>query len=213
MAETSFPEIHRHRLSHIHPLRVDSAILEPIFAESCSVAHCNAHCCREGVLVDLGERDAILHNAETIKKYLEPRQEHDPARWFESEESDSDFPSGRCAGTRTTDFGCVFLDSHGLCVLQTAATNEGMGRFALKPFYCVSYPLTIERGVLTVMEPAFANRTVCCSPVARGSRKVSETHREELEFMLGADGLRDFDGLISANASAIDQHNERSGSA
>lgn len=143
-------------------------------------------------MVDVEERQNILAHADTIKKYMEPHQDTNHERWFEEhEEVDLDFPSGRAVGTQVRDYGCVFLDRMGRCVLQTAALQEGMSKFALKPFFCFGYPITIEDGVLTVENPAFTGQHECCSTVAGGELSVFDVCLEELEHVLGKEGVQE----------------------
>ena len=159
----------------------------------CSMNNCTANCCRYGVWVDVAERDKILVHTELIQRHMEPHQEKNPVNWFEPREIiDSDFPSGRMTGTQVRDTGCVFLDSHGRCVLQKAATEEGLGKFFLKPFFCVAYPITIENGVLMVDDEEFPDNSQCCSPVPNGELNVFDICAEELEFTLGAEGFSEF---------------------
>jgi Protein of unknown function (DUF3109) len=184
--------LRRHRLAHIPELRVEEGFLERKFASGCSMMHCNSSCCRHGVMVDLGERQRILDHKDLVLKYMEPQQEKDPRKWFdEDEEVDLDFPSGKTVGTQTRSYGCVFLDKAGRCALQKAAMAEGMHKFALKPFFCVAFPITIEHGVLVTDDPEFTEREECCSVVKEGSLTVLDVCHEELEFMLGREGLDD----------------------
>lgn len=143
-------------------------------------------------MADLKERDRILEHAPLIQKHMEPHQEKDPSCWFDStDESDIDYPSGRAIGTQARDYGCVFLDSKGFCVLQRAATEEGMEKHALKPFFCFTYPVTLDHGVLDLEDSEFTNRKECCSRDSVGIRSVTEVCAEELEFMLGREGFQE----------------------
>ena len=147
-------------------------------------------------MVDRAEKENILAHAELIQRCMDPHQEKDARKWFDGEvEEDPDFPSGRCEGTMVTERGCNFLDSRGLCVLQKAALSVGMDKWELKPYFCVSFPLTIETGVLTVSDAEFTNRPVCCSTISKGDLVPIEVCREELEFMLGKDGLTEIDNI------------------
>ncbi len=169
MAELSHKIIKNHNLKHIAELRVDPDIIQHRFSLGCSMCNCNGACCAEGVLLDLKEKERILAYADTIKKYLEPDQEHDTSKWFDHNmEYDIDFPSGRCDGTAVRDGKCVFLDSKGLCALQRTAIAEGMNKFALKPFYCVAFPLVIDGHVLTTDDPDFIKNPQCCCIVPEG---------------------------------------------
>jgi len=185
--------LRNHRLKHLPEIRVSEDFFEQRFSGSCSMMHCNAACCRYGVMADPTEMERILKHAELIKKYMEPHQEHDSRQWFEDgQESDADYPSGAAVGTQYREYGCVFLDSAGRCVLQTAATEEGMDKFALKPFFCVAYPVTLEHGVLDVDDPEFTSgRTQCCAMVEEGQQTILDVCVEELRFMLGEEGVKE----------------------
>lgn len=184
-------QLHKHHLRHIPNLRVQRSLLGKQFASGCSMMNCNGNCCKHGVMLDVKERDRILEHTDLVLRYMEPRQDHDPSRWFEEEEADPDFPSGKAVGTRASDSGCVFLDSAGLCVLQKAAMGEGMHKFALKPFYCVAYPVTIENGELIIDDADFVNRSQCCSTVKDGTLTMFDVCPEELEHVLGKDGMEE----------------------
>ncbi len=187
----------KHNLNFIHTLVVDDKLLEAKFATSCSMAHCRGDCCRYGVWVDVRHRDLILEHKDLILRHLEPQQEHDPDRWFEKYEiEEPDFPSGRAVGTQERDTGCVFLDSHGRCVLQSAATAEGMDKFSLKPFFCVTYPVTIEDHILTIDDEEFPGNTQCCSAATNGVKTVLDVCDQELEFALGKRGFEEFKELF-----------------
>jgi len=148
------------------------------------------------------EKELILAHADLIKKYLEPEQERDVTKWFDNNiENDVDFPSGQCDGTAVKGNSCVFLCSKGLCALQKTAMAEGMDKFALKPFYCVAFPITIDEHVLTTYEPEFTNRRECCSIVAEGPLTVLDVCREEFEYILGAEGLKEIEELFEEKIS------------
>jgi hypothetical protein len=181
--------LRKHHLRHIPNLRVLPSFFGKQFASGCSMMSCNANCCKHGVMADVKEREQILKHTDLVLKYMDPHQEHDPSRWFEEEEVDLDFPSGKAVGTQARDYGCVFLDSAGRCVLQKAAMGEGMHKFALKPFYCVAYPVTIEHGELIIDDADFVSRPACCSTVKDGTLTVFDVCPEELEHVLGKDGL------------------------
>jgi hypothetical protein len=190
VAEKYFKILHKHKLEHIPELQIDPEILTQRFSPHSSMCNCNGTCCAEGVLLDVKEKEMILAHADLIKKYLEPQQEKDTTKWFDNNiENDADFPSGKCDGTAVHGNSCVFLCSKGLCALQKTAMAEGMDKFALKPFYCVAFPITINEHVLTTYEPEFTNRRQCCSIVTDGPLTVLDVCREEFEYILGAEGL------------------------
>jgi hypothetical protein len=202
MAESYSKILYKHKLKHIPELLVDPDISTQRFLPDSSMCNCNGTCCAEGVLLDVKEKELILAHADLIKKYLEPQQEKDTAKWFDNNiENDADFPSGRCDGTALQGNRCVFLCSKGLCALQKTAMAEGMDKFALKPFYCVAFPITIDEHVLTTYNPEFTNRRQCCSIVTEGPLKVVDVCREEFEYILGVDGLKELEELLKEENS------------
>jgi hypothetical protein len=189
--------LRKHHLGHLPELKVNENILSTRFDASCSVYKCDAKCCSMGVFADVVERDRILKNADLIRQYMEPTQQHDPSKWFEKNEiEDADFPSGRCIGTEATEKGCIFLQSNGRCVLQIAATEEGHDKAFLKPFFCFAYPVTVDHGELIIDQPDFVRRPQCCTGVPGGPRKAIDVCREELEFVLGVEGYKELVGAI-----------------
>jgi Fe-S-cluster containining protein len=200
VAETNSIFLVKHKLKHFPELQVDPEILSQRFSPQSAMGNCNGACCAEGVLLDVEEKERILAHADLIKKYLEPQQEKDTQKWFENNiEHDTDFPSGKCDGTAVIGNRCVFLCSKGLCALQKTAMAEGMDKFALKPFYCVAFPITIDQHVLTTYEPEFTNRRQCCSIVSAGPLTVLDVCREEFEYILGADGLKEIEKLFKSD--------------
>ena len=156
------------------------------------MTRCNAVCCKGGVWVDPTEHANILAHAPVIQQHMDPYQEHRPEFWFDNYEvKDEDFPSGSAIGTRADEQGCVFLKADGKCVLQAAAIAEGMDPFALKPFFCIAFPVTIEHGELMIDDLEFGYRPECCCAVHNGQQSVLDVCNDELRFVLGEEGLRE----------------------
>jgi Zn-finger nucleic acid-binding protein len=201
MTETTTAIIQNHNLKHIPRLRIDDSVFEGRFSHACSVSNCNATCCKTGVWVDLGERDKILEHAALVQRHMEPHQDSDPSRWFDEDQyPDADLPSGYVIGTQERDYGCVFLDSQGRCVLQKAAIEEGMDQYTLKPFFCVAFPIAIENSVLLVDESEFTTRPECCCPTWGGARTVFDVYPKELEFVLGPEGVKELRQAAAARS-------------
>jgi len=149
---------------------------------------CTSTCCEGGVHVDLAERDRILAHAPIIRPHMDATQVTDADAWFDaSETQDVDFPSGRCVSTRQIGDKCAFLDGSGRCTLQVAATAEGMDRWALKPIFCVLYPITIRDGAV-VCDDLLQDAQACCSAAAAGDIPVFRACRDELVHLLGVEG-------------------------
>ncbi|HUI63413.1 MAG TPA: DUF3109 family protein [Bacteroidota bacterium] len=150
---------------------------------------CSSACCEGGVFVDLRERDAILAHRESISAQMDETQNRDPATWFEKEElEDSDFPSGSCIGTRIINDKCTFLDGSGRCTLQRTAIARGMHKWALKPIFCVLYPIEIASGVVSFDE-MLQNDQACCTVSNAFELPLFEACREELVHLVGEEGF------------------------
>lgn len=187
-----------HAIAHIPELVVNPLIFQKRFARGCSMAQCDATCCHGGVYADRAERELILRHAELVQRHMEPGQESDPGMWFDDEEVDDiDFPSGKAIGTRTNERGCVFLKANGHCVLQVAGTAAGMGKFALKPFFCVAFPVVLTGHELTVHDD-YTGRTECCFAVENGELSLVDLCAEELVHMLGPAGFAELLTLAPA---------------
>lgn len=187
--------LHNHSLAHIPELRVHPSFYKKRFAQGCSMLQCNAQCCSGGVFADVADRDKILDHAELIQDHMEPGQEKNPALWFEDHEVDDiDFPSGKAVGTQINDRGCVFLKANGHCVLQVAGTESGMGKFSLKPFFCVAYPVVIDHHELKLHDD-YTGRTECCNSVPAGELTLFDICSEEIEYMFGKAGLEELQAL------------------
>ena len=115
---------------------------------------------------------------------MDPSQERDPGRWFDSHAWDhADFPSGRALGTAVVNGACVFLGADRRCVLQKASSRETGN---LKPFFCATFPLAICEGTLCFDEGEDAK---CCMPSPDGRISLFELCARELETILGVNGV------------------------
>lgn len=197
MSKNNLYVLTNHKISHIKELTVHKDFTRHTFRNGCSIQNCDATCCSQGVLVDPTEKEKILSHADTILRHMEPHQENNPTRWFDNQvEIDADFPSGEAEGTQTRDYGCVFLKRNGHCVLQVAATAEGMHKFFLKPFFCIAFPVTLHRGELEIEDPGYTNRKECCSTDEAGELSVLDVLEEEFEYMLGAEGFEELKNVV-----------------
>jgi hypothetical protein len=148
-------------------------------------------CCAEGVYADVGERGRILAHAGLIRRHMDATQSTDERQWFENEEFvDSDFPTGRCVGTNVIRGKCAFLDGTGHCSLQVASNAGGLGRWALKPIYCILYPLDVSDRVVSY-DPVLQDEQSCCTTSERFDVPVFEACGEELIHLVGDDGYRE----------------------
>jgi len=189
--------IRTHRLGFLPELRLGAEIVERRFAAGCSMSNCNADCCSGGVYADVAEKEQILLHAELVRSQMDPDQEKDSSLWFEDEiVEDMDYPSGRAVGTEVYDDKCVFLNSQGHCVLQKAAAASGMDRYALKPFFCWLYPVSLDSGVLALDDPDFVDRPSCCKHGEKGDLSIFDVCPEEMKLVLGEGGFTELrDGI------------------
>jgi len=172
-----------HNLDYIPDLRVGEELFTTRFNSACSMSSCSAYCCRDGVIVDVEHRDRVLAEADLVRHFMEPTQEHDSSKWFDENVTDDiDFPSGRASNTKVVNGTCVFLDSQRRCVLQRAEEKSP----GLKPFYCRTYPIVIINGRVTIDDEHCPDESACCGPDASGSLTVLDVCAYELEYMLGA---------------------------
>jgi len=193
--------IRRHRLAHIAELRVSDEVLRRRYARNSSISNCRGCCCREGVDVDIVERDRILANARLVQAQMDAGQERHRASWFGEPFEDPDFPSGRAASTRLHGGTCTFADGDGLCVLHKVESLGRPGVGELKPFYCRAYPLSIVEGTLVLDDKPCPGQATCCGAAETGTLSIFELCAFELEFVLGAEGVRDLRQLADTNTS------------
>ena len=120
---------------------------------------------------------------------MDETQPQDVSLWFEAKEHDDpDYPSGRCVSTGGFNNKCVFLDKLGRCVLQVAATEERIGRWALKPLYCVLYPVEIMDKTVR-FDDLLQGDEECCSVSGNFEVPLFQVCRGELINLLGSEGF------------------------
>lgn len=171
---------------------------------------CSSVCCADGVYADVTERERILSHKEMIKKYMDDTQVRDESRWFEPREiADGDFPSGRCVGTEAYGGKCVFLDGFGRCTLQVAAAGEGMHKWALKPFFCVLYPIEVTKGLVS-FDDMLQGEQSCCSVGHEFETPLFEGCKDELTFLVGPEGFRAMEEHYAALQSQEQSANKNS---
>ena len=176
-------------------IKIDPIIFTQGFVPGCNMKICHGQCCNWGVYMDKPFKDIIMKFEDEIKSVMDEHQVKDSTKWFETEiEEDEDFPSGLAIGTELyeTPHGisqCVFKDKRGFCSIQVAADKNNMHKWAIKPKYCIMYPLTIIDNVLTYDDDHAAKLDYCGVDKKQNfSQTVFEAMTEEITFILGADG-------------------------
>ncbi|HEX7479392.1 MAG TPA: DUF3109 family protein [Polyangiales bacterium] len=177
------------------PLRIKGYLVAPeLFTTGYAAGNgpcaCVSACCHRGAYIDLGERDRILAHAEAVAAEMDETQSRDPSTWFEPGELvDPDFVSGKCVGTAVVSGTCALLDKRGYCSLQVMANQAGLHKWAIKPIYCVLFPIEVLDGVIR-WNPAMQGKQACCSVQARFETPLFEACREELVHLIGEDGYQ-----------------------
>ena len=100
---------------------------------------------------------------------------------------DEDFPSGRCQGTGEINKKCAFLDKNGRCSIQVAATEEGMNRWALKPLYCILFPIEVSDHIIAFDEMLQDDQS-CCTIQEEFDVPLFRACKEELVRLVGEGG-------------------------
>lgn len=170
---------------------IDPVLFEKGFAKGCGPFHCETTCCASGVFLDPTERDVILEHQEEIRAMMDETQTQNGAVWFDNRrEDDIDFPSGYAVGTEVYNNKCVFLRKDGRCSVQLVSKEKYNNPWKIKPFYCIAFPICVDNGVLTY-DNYQDGKTQCCSMVENHEHPLVESCKEELEFILGAEGYKE----------------------
>jgi Protein of unknown function (DUF3109) len=195
---------------HAQPFRIkhfaiSADLFTSGFPEGAGPCSCTSTCCEGGVWVDIQERDRILAHVDLIKEQMDGTQTRDHAVWFDPDEvADADFASGKCVGTAEINNKCVFLDGSGRCSLQVSAVAHGMHKWALKPLYCILYPIEVTDNVIG-FDTMLQSEQSCCTVDAVFQTPVFEACREELVHLLGEDGFRQMQQYYEAHYQRSEQ--------
>ena len=179
----------------INGYNIDPKFFELGFQQDCSPFGCKGKGCSDGVYLSLDDKDKILHHTEMIKKYMDSTQSLDEKLWFENQnESDTDFDDGVCDSTQVHNNKCTFLNRDGHCVLQVAAVNENMDKWAIKPFFCVAFPIVVSEKLLTY-DDMLDDIEPCCTAKIDYPDNFIDACKEEFLYILGADGFKELSEL------------------
>lgn len=174
----------------INNLKIDSLLFEKNFSNACGPFNCETVCCKSGVYLDPLDVEKIIPHTENIKKFMDETQSTDERLWFDFEkEIDKDFPSGYAVSTNVVNDKCAFLMKDGKCSLQVYGKESGLGSWAIKPYFCIAFPISIENGVLT-FDDYKQGETKCCSisVVENKNESLVKSCKDELVFILGENG-------------------------
>lgn len=162
---------------------------------------CTSQCCGGGAYVDVTERDIVLAHADLIKPHLDETQTPDEARWFEAEEKpDRDYKSGVCVGTTVENGKCIMQDKRGWCSIQVAASEAGQAKWAIKPLYCVLFPIEVIDNVIRY-DRRFHELRECCTAKADFEIPLFEACHEEVVHLVGEEGFKAMQAHYAAHYS------------
>jgi hypothetical protein len=173
---------------HIKQYTVSPELFTLGFAKAGGPYTCNSKCCKGGAYVDPTERDRVLAHADLIQAVLDDSQSQNPDDWFETEiKVDTDYPSGTCVGTGMRNDRCGLQDKRGYCSIQVAATQAGMHKWALKPLYCVLFPVEVISNVIRY-DRRFHDVFTSCTALPKFDVPLFESCREEIVHLVGDAG-------------------------
>ena len=180
----------------INDLKIDPLIFTQGFVPRCDIDLCSGQCCDWGVLMDLPYREEILKFENEIISEMDEQQVKDSSKWFDNIISDDhDFPSKKSIGTdvyNTSDGRnqCIFKTLNNYCTLQNTAVNLKLHKWAIKPLYCILYPITIVDNILTYDTDHSENLDYCGMNCSKNfTTTVIEAMQEELKHLLGESGF------------------------
>ena len=182
-------------------MKIDPLVYTARFPEQCRLDLCASRCCRFGVWVDSEEKKAILANAALFVPHLRP-EAADPETWFGKTESDPDCPSGWAVETQQVDGYCAFFNPRCGCALQKAAADAGLHEWALKPRFCIMFPLVVSEGTLTVDEDM---KSLWCMKEKNRTQPILSAVRREGDHLFGEETAKRLlrpDAPVSAKTAA-----------
>lgn len=186
--------------------KVNTAIFTQGFVAGCDMKICFGECCKSGVYMDKNFPEVILAHKDMIKGVMSADQIKDESKWFDDEiVEDEDFPSGYAAGSNvyTDSKGvekCVFNDENQYCSLQVAAVANGMHKWAIKPTYCIMYPVAVVNHILTYDDEHSQDLAYCGIDKEHNFTQTTfDGTREEIKYVLGEELYNSLDEHYKQN--------------
>jgi Fe-S-cluster containining protein len=167
-------------------MKIDPHLFSAKFPDQCRLDLCRSRCCRFGVWVDIEEQKTILASQELFVPYLRPEAK-DQETWFGRTEADPDCPSGLAVETQEIAGACSFYHPDHGCVLQKGAAEAGLHEWAIKPRFCIMFPLVFSGGELTVDEDM---KSLWCMKERNRTRPILDAMRKEVEFLFDEEEVR-----------------------
>jgi hypothetical protein len=122
----------------VGPFRLSPELFARTKLRNQCIQGCNAGCCSGGVTATVYEVARIKEHADEIQPYLiEPL---DFSTWDVSHAADIGTP---VLNEEKPGQQCWFLRENRLCALHSYALDKGMPVPAIKPYFCLFFPLTL----------------------------------------------------------------------
>ena len=164
--------------------------------------NCTSRCCYRGAYMDVAERDILLKHSDIISPLLDTTQSRDTETWFEPKDfADPDYASGRCIGTGTVNGKCAFQNEKGWCSVQMAGAESKGHKWAIKPIYCVTFPVEVVDGWLR-FNAMMQGKEPCCSVEEIFDTPLFEACKEEIVHLLGEDGYAEIEAAYLRRTEA-----------
>lgn len=177
-------------------LKIDTLIFEQKFVPRCDLELCFGQCCDWGVYVDINFVEVIISNRYDIINSMDDEQPKNPDNWFEKNFiKDEDFPSGFAVSTNVYERKngteqCIFKDKNNFCSLQVSAMKRETHKWEIKPFHCILYPVTFDKGILSYDSEHSINLNYCgLNHPENHSQSVFEAMTEEICYVFGDECL------------------------
>ncbi len=167
-------------------MKIDPLVHSAKFPERCRLDLCRSRCCRFGVWADIEEREVILANRDLFTPYLRPEAQS-PETWFGKTTRDPDCPSGIAVETQEVAGACAFFHPDHGCALQKGALEAGLHEWAIKPRFCIMFPLVVSDGELTVDEDM---KSLWCMKKRNRTRPILDAVRKEVEYLFDEEQQR-----------------------
>lgn len=181
----------------INNFNIHKSLFELGFSKKHGPCTCSGNCCKFGAWIDLKEKEKILHFSLLIAEVMDLSQKNNPNSWFNKKiKKDGDYSSGKCAEIKTINKKCAFQDQQGHCSIQKACLTSGIDGWALKPFYCILYPLTVENNTIKY-DNVFKGKYACCQVAKKFDTPVYKGCKKELVYLIGEKGYKQIDNYYN----------------
>lgn len=173
-------------------LWIDNRLYEDNWQRGCNLPACGSACCRTGVSLTEAEIDRIRPHQSSVEALVGEPLERCFKRDIVVSHLNMDYAK-QWRRTEEREGHCIFFKDGVGCVLQHVATGKGLHKWAIKPLYCVAYPLHWQDYTL-MMSPSYAGAKKGVIDCRLAENAVASTIvwcREEIEWLCGRDNYKE----------------------